>query len=123
LLLLGLLVSGSHLSPILDLGVFGALGMGLLVGALLTGLFVYGTSQLFIGSSLDELEVEYGGNAARDLAHLELINEYEDGMRTNRKILHLNGVVLAIARSPLALSVVFVVIGMFHDGVSTVSAM
>jgi hypothetical protein len=95
----------------------------LLVGALLTGLFVYGTSQLFIGSALDELEVEYGGNAVRDLAHLKLINEYEDGMRTNRKTLHLNGVVLAIARSLLALSVVFVVIGMFHHGVSTVSAM
>lgn len=121
LLLLGLLVGGSRLSPVLNLGLFGTLGMGSLVGALLTGLFVYGTSQLFIGSSLDELEVDYGEDAAPELAHDRLIEEYEDGMRTNRKILHLNGFVLAVARVLLALSVVFVVVGTFHHGATAAS--
>lgn len=120
LLLLGLLVGGSRLSSVLNLGLFGTLGMGSLVGALLTGLFVYGTSQLFIGSSLDELEVDYGEDSAQELAHDKLINEYEDGLRTNRKILHLNGFVLAVARSLLALSIVFVV-GAFHHGATAAS--
>jgi len=91
--------------------VFGLLGTWLLLISLFSGLFVYGTSQLFVGSSLDQLTVDFENSSDVALARVELIREYEAGMQANRKILHLNGFVLAAARSLLALSVVFFVFG------------
>lgn len=113
-LLVGILAGGSRLSSFPDLGTFGLLGTWSLVGSLLAGLIVYGTSQLFIGSSLDGLSIDHAGNPVSEHAYVKLINEYEDGMQTNRKVLHLNGFVLAIARSLLALTVLFVAIGFIH---------
>lgn len=111
-ILLGLLAGGRQLSPFPKLGVYGLLGTGSLLGTLFSCLFVYGTTHLFIGSSLEELSID--GEADSVTAHRQLIDEYENGMRINRKILYLNGFVLAIARSLLALSVVFVVLGLFR---------
>jgi len=108
-ILLGLLAGGSQLPPFPNLGVYGVLGTWALLGSLFSCLFVYGTTHLFIGSSLEELPIDYTEDSVT--AHLELIAEYEDGMRANRRVLYLNGFALAIARSLLALSVTFVVLG------------
>lgn len=110
--LLGLLAGGSQLSPFPKLGVYGLIGTWSLLGTLFSCLFVYGTTHIFIGSSLEELSIDDGADSMT--AHRQLIDEYENGMRINRKILYLNGFVLAIARSLLALSVVFVVLGLFR---------
>lgn len=110
-LLLSLLLGASQLPPFPDLGVFGLFGTWLLLISLFSGLFVYGTSQLFVGSSLDQFTGDVENSFDVDLARDELIREYEGGMQPNRKILHLNGFVLATAISLLALSVAFVVFG------------
>jgi hypothetical protein len=115
-LLLGLLVGGSRIPPFPDLGVFGVLGTWTLLGSLFAGLFVYGTSQLFVGSSLDELPIDCSEGTDVGLAQAELVEEYEDGLQMNRRVLYLNGFVLAIARTFLALSVTFIVSG-FGDHV------
>jgi len=99
--LLGLLAGGSRLPPFPNLGVYGVVGTWSLLGSLVSCLFVYGTTHLFVGSSLKELPVDYAEDS--EMAHLELIAEYEEGMGTNRKVLYLNGFVLAVGRALLAL--------------------
>lgn len=124
--LLGIIAGSSRLSSYLGLGLIGALGTWLLVGALLSGLFVYGTSRLFLGSSPDELGIDYGGNPTVKQTHVELIDKYEDGIRFNQSILHTNGLVLLVARLLLALAIVVLVFGVARhvalsgDVVSTV---
>ncbi|WP_135854326.1 hypothetical protein [Halorussus salinus] len=56
-----------------------------------------------------------------EMAHLELVAEYEEGMGTNRKVLYLNGFGLAVGRGLLALSVTVVVLGFVRHPVETAS--
>lgn len=124
--LLGIIAGSSRLLSSLDFGRVGTLGTLALIGALLAGLFVYGTSRLFLGISTDELDVDYEGNPPVEQTHVELIGKYEDGIRFNRNVLHTNGFVLLVARGLLALAVVLLVFGVVHyvvlfgDVVSTV---
>lgn len=108
-LLLGIVAGGSRLS-FLDLGLVGAFGMWSLVGALFAGLFVYGTTRLFLGSSPDELAIDYGDEPTVKRAYVELIGRYENGIQFNRRILHTNGFALLVARLLLALAVVSLVL-------------
>ena len=111
-LLLGIVAGGSRLSPLLNLGWAGTLATWSLLGSLFAGLFVYGNSRLFLGSSPDRLTVKYDDDPAIKRTHVELIGEYEDGIQFNRDILHINGFALLVARSLLALAVVLFASGL-----------
>lgn len=112
--LLGVVAGSSQLPPFPNLGILGAVGTWSLVGTLVAGLFVYGTSRLFLGSAPDELTVDYSDNPAIEQTHIELISRYEAGIRVNRSVLHTNGFSLLMARLLLALAVVFFVVGVGH---------
>lgn len=87
-LLLGILAGGSQLPTFPDLGLFGVLGIGSLVGSLLAGLFVYGTTRLFIGFRPDELSIDYTQRPITDDTCVEVLGRYEDGMLRNQRILY-----------------------------------
>lgn len=72
-LLLGIVAGGSRLSPLLNFGWAGALGTWSLLGSLFAGLFVYGNSRLFLGSSPDRLTVKYDDEPAIKRTYVELI--------------------------------------------------
>ena len=99
-----------RLSPFPDLGLVGAFGTWSLVGVLFAGLFVYGTTRLFLGSSPDELSIDYGDEPTVKRVYVELIGRYENGIRFNRRILHTNGFALLVARLLLAFAVVSLVL-------------
>ncbi|MFC7078847.1 hypothetical protein [Halorussus caseinilyticus] len=110
--LLGLLTGGSHLSSFPDLGLFGVLGMWSLVGSLVAGLFVYGTTKLFIGSRPDELSIDYTERPVSEETYVELLSRYEAGTLRNQRILYSNGFILSISRLFLASAVVLVALGL-----------
>ncbi|WP_135825137.1 hypothetical protein [Halorussus ruber] len=112
--LLGVVAGSARLPPFQNLGILGAVGTWALVGTLVAGLFVYGTSRLFLGSAPDELTVDYSDNPTVKQTHVELIGRYESGIQFNRSILHANGFTLLVARLLLALAVVFLVVGVFR---------
>lgn len=114
LVLLGIVAGSSRVASNLALGWVGTLGTLALVGALLAGLFAYGTSRLFLGASTDELDVDYDGDPPVEQTHVELIDKYEDGIRFNRNVLHTNGFILLVARGLLALAVVLLALGVVH---------
>lgn len=110
-LLVGILVGGSRLSLLPDLGPFGFLGVWSLVASLFGSLYVYGTSRLFVGSGPADLGVEYEESSSVEEARVEVIRDYERGIRKNWRALYVNGFVLALSRSLLAAGVVFVLLG------------
>lgn len=114
-LLAGILAGGSRLLLFPDLGTFGALGTWSLLGSLLTGLYVYGTTHLFVGSGPAELSVDYEGSPTAERTYVEVIGKYEDGIQKNWKTLYVNGIVLVVSRGLLATAVVFLVLGLFNQ--------
>lgn len=110
-LIAGILVGGSHLSLLPDLGTFGLVGAWSLVGALFGSLYVYGTSGLFVGSGPAELDVEYEESSSVEDVRVEVIQDYEDGIRRNWQALYLNGFVLALSRSLVGVAFVLVLTG------------
>lgn len=110
-LLLGIFVGGPRLSLLPELGTFGLLGVWSLVASLLGGLYVYGTSRLFVGSGPAEVGVAYEESSSAESARVEVLRDYEGGIRKNWRTLYLNGSVLALSRSLLAVAVVFLLLG------------
>ena len=102
LVLSGLLVGGAKFFPLPNLGLLGVLGTLSLVGCLVTSLFVYGTSGLFVGPTLDELSFDPEEQSNTDAPPEELIQRYERGLKQNRHILTGNGFVFAVSRLLLA---------------------
>lgn len=110
-LLIGILVGGSRFPLFPDLATFGLLGVWSLVASLFGSFYVYGTSRLFIGSGPAEVSIEYEESSSVEDARVEVIGNYEDGIRKNWRVLYVNGFVLAVSRALLALAVVFVLLG------------
>lgn len=111
-ILAGILAGGSRLASFPELGVLGAIGTWSLVASLLSSLYVYGTSRLFVGSGPDELDVDYEESASVKNARIEVIARYETGIRQNWETLYANGIVLAVSRTLLALAIVFAILGL-----------
>ncbi|WP_137286271.1 hypothetical protein [Halorussus salinisoli] len=113
--LFGVLVGGAKLLPSTGLGLLGAFGTVSLVVSLVTSLFVYGTSRLFIGSSPDKIPIDYEQETNAETAHVEIIGQYERGLRRNRRILWSNAFFLDVSRFLLACAVVLFVLAVtFH---------
>lgn len=108
LVLLGLLAGGSQLSLLPDLGLSGVFGVCSLIGSLVAGLFVYGTTKLFIGARPDELSIDYTEDSISKESYVEVLGRYEEGVRRNQRLLYANGFGLGVSRLLLAISVVFV---------------
>jgi len=109
LVLSGLLAGGTQFPSFPDLGLSGIFGLFSLVGSLVAGLFVYGTTKLFIGARPDELSVDYTDDSISRESYVEVLDRYEDGVQRNQRLLYANGFGLATSRFLLALAVVFVV--------------
>lgn len=116
--LLGLLAGGSHVLPLPGFGLLGVLGMWSLVGSLLAGLFVYGTTKLFIGARPDQLSVDYTEEPNSAESFVEVLGRYEDGVQRNQQLLYANGFGLGVSRLLLALAVVFVVLSLVSRSTS-----
>lgn len=115
LVLSGLLVGGTKFLSLPDFGLLGLLGTLSLVGSLVTSLFVYGTSSIFIGPTPDELSVEYERLADAENAYVEVMSRYESGLVRNRRLLGSNALVFAISRLLLGSAVVLFAAGLaFH---------
>lgn len=106
LVLSGLLVAGAKFLPLPNLGTLGALGTLSLVGCLVTSLFVYGTSSLFVGPMPDELSFDPEDQSNAGAAYAEVVSRYERGFSRNRRILGANGFIFGISRFLLAGAIV-----------------
>lgn len=71
LVLLGLLAGGSQFPSFPNLGLSGIFGIGALVGSLVAGLFVYGTTKLLIGARPDELSIDYTEDSISKACYVE----------------------------------------------------
>ena len=115
LVLSGLLVGGARFLPMPNFGLPGVLGTLSLVGSLVTSLFVYGTSSLFVGPSPDELSIDYDGQSNPEKAYAEVIDRYERGLVRNRRIFGSNALILGVSRLLLAGAIVLFASGfVFH---------
>jgi hypothetical protein len=110
-LLAGILAGGSQFPHFPNLGLFGAFGMWSLVSSLFGGLYVYGTSRLFVGSNPAELDIDYEKSPTIGDTRVEVIRRYETGISHNWSALYANGFVLAVSRLLLALAVLFILLG------------
>ena len=124
LVLAGLLVGGAQFLPFSDLGLLGAFGTLSLVGSLVTSLFVYGTSGLFVGPTPDELSSEPEERSNTDAAPAELLQRYERGLVQNRHVLVGNGFVFAVSRLLLAGAILLFALAFAFDiGVQPVTVL
>lgn len=115
LVLSGLLVGGAKFLSLPNLGLLGTFGTLSLVGCLVTSLFVYGTSGLFVGPTLDELSLYSGEQSNAKEAYADVIHRYERGFSRNRRILGANGFIFGISRFLLAGAIVFFALALaFH---------
>ena len=108
--LFGVLLGGAKLLPAAGLGLLGVFGTFSLVVSLITSLFVYGTSRLFIGSGPDKIPIDYEQEMDAETAHVEIIGQYERGLRRNRRVLWSNAFFLDVSRFLLACAVVLFVL-------------
>jgi hypothetical protein len=115
LLLVGVLAGGSNLEPFPDLGLFGALGTWSLLFSFICGLFVYGTSRVFIGSAPDRLAIGYKEPPIVENTYIEILGEYEDGITDNRQTLRANGFILTLARVSLAIAIILIIAGFIFE--------
>ena len=110
-LLAGILAGGSQLHRFPDLGLFGAFGMWSLVSSLFGGLYVSGTSHLFVGSGPADLNIDYEESSTTEDARIKVIRRYEAGISHNWNALYVNGFVLVVSRLLLAFAVFLIVLG------------
>lgn len=108
LVLLGLLAGGSQFSAFPDFGLSGVLGVCSLAGLLVAGLFVYGTTKVFIGARPDELSIDYTDDSISSASYVAVLGRYEEGVQRNQRLLYANGFGLGISRLLLASAVAFV---------------
>ena len=113
-LLAGILAGGSQLHRFPNLGLFGAFGMWSLVSSLFGGLYVYGTSHLFVGSGPADLNIDYEEPPTTEDARIKIIRRYEAGISHNWNALYVNGFVLAVSRLLLAFAVFLIVLGIIR---------
>lgn len=102
----GLLLGGAKFLGLPTLGLLEALGVMSLLGSLILGLFVYGTSNLFMGPSPDALPTDWERQSDTPAVRAEVFDRYERGLVRNRRILASNSFILGIARLLLAGAIV-----------------
>lgn len=112
LVLSGLLVGGAKFLSLPNFGLFGTFGTLSLVASLVTALFVYGTSTLFVGSGPDDLSIDYEEKANVTEAHVEVIGGYERGLLRNQRVLYSNAFFLGVSRFLLAIAAILFVAGL-----------
>jgi hypothetical protein len=102
----GLLVGGVKFFSLPGLGLPGILGTLSLIGSLITSLFVYGTSDLFVAPGLGNLSAEHGGESNARETYREVIERYERGLVYNRRVFQSNAIILGVSRLLLAGAIV-----------------
>lgn len=115
LIILTILIGGTQVRPLLELGTYGSVSTVSAVISLLVSAVTYGTYDMVLGSGVRDIEADHRDELDLELVQNDMLDDYEGGIGDNRALLRTNGFLLTLARAFLVISVLAIVAGfIFH---------